>query len=434
MQRRTVAGATRRVSTKARQAPKRLPEVTVKRLISMVPRVTIGLPLTSKRVLWRNLVTRFPGDSALAAEYALAMLRSESWDDLAAFEAAARKHKSAEIDFIYVDVDLAKRDVAGAERRLAAIERREGRSTSTLWRRYDLQFMAQDFDAAIEVARQLLADSPTDRRWAGDLVRKAEFYRGLRRKWSAPLRQARDYDLYVVNLDADTVRMERMSQQLAGMPFTRIPGVKGAYLPSLFLDEFTSGSGSGARGTAGCFLSHLATWERVVRAGRPALVLEDDAWILAGLPRGLSDVRLPADFDYCFAAESFLPSEYDYRRKTFDLVHPRDVLPTKPAHWDTPTTVAYFISPAGANKLLDRVKDDRAAGDVDWRILAYSLNAKERQATIRQETAASRLLGIHHRFVGPGRRPLHSYVLVPGLARNFEAGSVRLHDNGVTPN
>jgi hypothetical protein len=414
--------------------PERLPSAALRQMISLVPKVTTGLSLVRKRVLWRNLIARFPNETALAAEYALALLRSESWEDLDAFGPAASKHQSTTVDLIYVDAALARGDAAGAAARLRAVEQRQGVERATLWRRYDAHFLARDFDKAIGAARQLQADSPGDRRWAGELVRKAQFYQSLQRKWSGAARQDRDYDLYVVNLDSDTVRMERIGRQLHGVEYARVPGVRGAYLPEMVLDAFTHGVGATAKGTVGCFLSHVATWERVVRSGRTALVLEDDAWILAGLPPRLADVRLPADFDYCFAASTFLPAKFDYRRKTFGMARPGDILPGKPAHWDTPSTVAYFISPSGARKLLASVERDGGGGDVDWRIVAYSLTAAERRALLKRDTSTSRLLATHDALVSPRRRPLNSYVMLPGLTRYFEAGSVRLYDNGVVSN
>ncbi|RYE08108.1 MAG: glycosyltransferase family 25 protein [Hyphomicrobiales bacterium] len=411
------------------RAPERLSNTALRQMISLVPKVTGGLALARRRVLWRNLLARFPAEPVLAGEYVLALLRSESWDDLAAFEPEARRHGQNTIDLFYVDAALARGDSAGAAERLAAVERRDGTSRETLWRRHDQYFMQHDFDRAIETAEQLAGQTPADRRRAGRLARKAAFYRDLHSKWAAAVPRERDYDIYVVNLDSDTLRMERMNRQLDGVPFTRVPGVRGAYLPDMVLEAVTHGIGAAAKGTVGCFLSHLGTWERVVRAGRPALVLEDDAWVLAGLPSRLADVHLPKDFDYVSAAETFLPHEFDYRRKSFGVARPRDVLPGKPSNWETPSTVAYFISPAGARKLLARVERDGAAGDVDWRILAYSLSSRERQAELKRDTAASRLLGHHHRLVAPGRRPINAYVLVPGLTRYFVAGSVRLHDN-----
>jgi len=65
-------------------------------------------------------------------------------------------------------------------------------------------------------------------------------------------------------------------------------------------------------------------------------------------------------------------------------------------------------------------------------MLAYSLTARERQAALRKDTKTARLLRSHDAVIPRRGRLLDSYVLVPALTRNFQAGSVRLNDNGVS--
>ncbi len=97
-------------------------------------------------------------------------------------------------------------------------------------------------------------------------------------------------------------------------------------------------------GEVGCSLSHVAAWRRIVQHGRPAIVLEDDAELIAplmpDLPRLLDDLDC-LDFDLCYLAQRNAPGPKPLLGR---LVHLVDYHPV----W----TLAYLLSPAGAEKLL----------------------------------------------------------------------------------
>lgn len=110
--------------------------------------------------------------------------------------------------------------------------------------------------------------------------------------------------IYVINMDRSTDRLQRISTQLAreGLEFTRIPGVdmagrdpgaEGLYNPRkahrVFGRDLTAGE-------VGCYLGHLAALRAVVtgKADR-ALVLEDDAEIPAGFAKALANLSAALD-------------------------------------------------------------------------------------------------------------------------------------------
>jgi Glycosyltransferase family 25 (LPS biosynthesis protein) len=410
--------------------PERLPEATVQRMLAMAPHTTKGHPLEKKRTFWRNLASRFPTEEAFAAEYVYLLLRSESWEDLEAFEAQARSHRSERIDLIYVDVALGLGNIATAKPLLDAHIAAWGPSWNVLARAYALHLMMGDFAGAIEVTFRMGKPDDPLLMTPAVLRRRAVFYQRAHEQWVMDGTGPPDYDVYVINLDSDRLRMERTAKQLKGVPYVRVPGVRGAYLPNLILDAMTNGYGSRSKGTAGCFFSHIAAWERIAAAQRPGLVLEDDAWIVGGLPRRLASLRLPADFDYCFAAERMIPGGYPYRRTSFHVETLPDVLPTKAPGWVTASAAGYFMSPQGARLLLSRVARDGASADVDWRLMAYAMSPAERRA-LRKENAGSltaSVIGFHDHFLSKGRT-MRGYVLVPALVRAFEGGSVRIFDN-----
>lgn len=103
-----------------------------------------------------------------------------------------------------------------------------------------------------------------------------------------------------INLDRATERrafMERQGEAL-GLTLERVRAVEAADIAP---DELARLSASWERdlsgGEVGCFLSHRGEWERVVREGRPALILEDDAVLSRRLPEALRKVGTIGDID-----------------------------------------------------------------------------------------------------------------------------------------
>lgn len=110
--------------------------------------------------------------------------------------------------------------------------------------------------------------------------------------------------IYVINMDRSTDRLQRISTQLAreGLEFIRIPGVdmagrdpgaEGLYSPRkaqrVFGRDLTSGE-------VGCYLGHLAALRAVVAGNADrALVLEDDAEIPAGFAEDLANLTAALD-------------------------------------------------------------------------------------------------------------------------------------------
>ena len=98
---------------------------------------------------------------------------------------------------------------------------------------------------------------------------------------------------WVINLDKDTERLQRITQQLAstGLDWTRMSAVYGRALPpeeqARLLDSAAYRRKHGmepALGELGCYLSHLAVMHALLAsAHRFALVLEDDVLLTPAL-------------------------------------------------------------------------------------------------------------------------------------------------------
>jgi len=98
-------------------------------------------------------------------------------------------------------------------------------------------------------------------------------------------------------------------------------------------------------GEVGCALSHVLAWQHIVRDGYPWLVIEDDAMpvepLVDSLPMVLHDLDY-LEFDLCYLAQRNDPGPKPLAGRHIHVVdyHPL---------W----TLAYLLSPQGAQKLLD---------------------------------------------------------------------------------
>ncbi|NEX93555.1 glycosyltransferase family 25 protein [Caulobacter sp. 17J65-9] len=107
----------------------------------------------------------------------------------------------------------------------------------------------------------------------------------------------------LVNLDSDTDRLDWMRGQLhrLKLPFDRFSALRGDHLPEELRRYFVLDSEPRplTTGEVGCYASHLAIMEALVRDGEPAaLVLEDDLELRPHLLDVLAAVeRFPADWD-----------------------------------------------------------------------------------------------------------------------------------------
>jgi hypothetical protein len=81
----------------------------------------------------------------------------------------------------------------------------------------------------------------------------------------------------------------------------------------------------------------------------------------------------------------------------------------------------------GAGELLDRVARDGFAGDVDWRLVAYSLSRADAER-LPPDGFAIGALSRHHALIDADR-PLAAYCFYPALLQPGRVGSVRKADN-----
>src|SRR5690242_2071647 len=77
-------------------------------------------------------------------------------------------------------------------------------------------------------------------------------------------RESPDYAVFAINLDEQGQRYEKLKAQfpLDLHVLIRIPGVKGRYLPDAAAARLGGAKAKMQKGTLGCFLAHVAAWER----------------------------------------------------------------------------------------------------------------------------------------------------------------------------
>ena len=100
-------------------------------------------------------------------------------------------------------------------------------------------------------------------------------------------------DILMINLDRSPDRLAFMTAQLdrLGLAFTRLPAIDGATIPDEEFDRLSrTYMRPLSRPELGCLQSHASAWARCVETNRPAMILEDDAFLSDRLPAFLSEL------------------------------------------------------------------------------------------------------------------------------------------------
>lgn len=390
---------------------------------------TSRMPRSEASVVWRSLSNRFPNSAEISLACVNSFFLSEDWEELDSFwrEHPERCHHPVVLIRL-VDYCLVCLDLPRARSALKDYLKLFGKDIAYLVRQYDLACLEHKFAAAEKLAtlvEKRFSDSPVS---GSTLVKKASCYKKIsgRMGWAGP---PTDYLVYVINLDANVERMQRISKQVPDELLRRIPGVKGLYLPETINKTLTRGAGWKLKGSIGCFLSHIAAWEAIAQSSLPyGIVLEDDAFLIAGLPKSIASLRVAKKADLLFINERMSADPPQYK-PSFSNSRVCDVLATKEEDWRTPGADGYILSKRGAIALLKRVAEDGIAGDVDWRLLLYAMTPHQMGRLSRGGSVTAQALRFHA-VMCRSRTPVKSGVLHPPLVRQLSGGSVRVWDNG----
>jgi GR25 family glycosyltransferase involved in LPS biosynthesis len=244
------------------------------------------------------------------------------------------------------------------------------------WRQVetDLFIRARMFSEAIDLLKQICRGSSGDSPEAIKLA-YAETLRRIEEELNTGRQTTScNHMTFCINLDEHVQKFSRCLTEagLANLKLNRIAGVKGGHLPARLLPRFGEMVSSRFKGTLGCFLSHFSAWERFLDTKADyALILEDDFRPLIRFPETISALRLPPSFDICWLNEGMATSiAGDFGVAPVTEV----VLKRSSTTWTGNGGYGYLVSRPGATKLLEQVSEDGFFGDVDWRMLAYSLD------------------------------------------------------------
>ncbi|WP_417441793.1 glycosyltransferase family 25 protein [Idiomarina sp.] len=169
------------------------------------------------------------------------------------------------------------------------------------------------------------------------------------------------FNIFLINLDRSTERLQRASDQIekTGFTFERVAAVDGATLTDDKIAEVFDAKTAKRRfqynltaGEIGCYLSHIKCWEKIIEDDLDyAVILEDDLLLDRQFASVISTIpQLKSDWHYLKLSCPFKPRPY----KATETVMGDDNLDVSLVNYKkSPTgTVAQVVSREGAKRLL----------------------------------------------------------------------------------
>ena len=378
------------------------------------------------RLLWGELYRRFPNRHGIALNFAIQLWGAEVVDLLGKFlpDLVRRFPESVPLHTLWVEMALTWGDPAEAGRRAEVMLSRIEPNPKMLLHATQVYLAIGNFSAAADIAARGLQSS-------GDAVFNyilplVQRYEELRSQWAGQSMR-RDYHIYCVGLDRQPRRFQRVQAQLQRMGETvhLVSGVDGGTLPELAARTLTHGASGRMKGTLGCFLSHVRIWELCASGDMPyAFAIEDDTcFVLPPPPAVASLITGDEDFDLCFVNEGSQNIVYIPEKLPLDRpLSLERVLATREEAFRGIGTYGYFVSREGARKLLDMVAEDGLVGDVDWRLLLYSVSGEAVDAVQNSFMSQSfEFHNAHRKSTGQ----LKAIMAPPPIVKTYNGGSIR---------
>lgn len=335
---------------------------------------------------------------------------------------AVKAPDPAPVEYIdWVKIAVIQAHFEQAWERLARIE---GVIPKGKWNllKYSIFIESRDYDGAVSCLGEL-----TEEFDAAVIERVNHFCTVLKAADTAFRRQrtaATDYMAICINLDEHEQKFARCLRvaKAANLQLKRVSALKGNTVPDGMFPMLGRNVSPHFKGTLGCFASHFHAWELFLKASADfAVILEDDFLPMVSFPGSMSAFEIPGPFDICWINEGMaLPGS------TTEL----QFLPVAPtvqarvrAFWPGNGAYGYIVSRAGAEKLIANVIEDGFFGDVDWRMLAYALDAGTIKS-LPEKSFARRAMTAHLKVMKP-RPPLRAFAASVGIIAHTQSGSSR---------
>lgn len=149
-------------------------------------------------------------------------------------------------------------------------------------------------------------------------------------------------DIWVLSLPSEDRGLHVMRENLSkyGIDLSKaspFPGIDGRTLPLETVQTFQESVQNAGKGVLGCYLSHVAMWERAAKLPEESriLILEDDAQLVRNVNK-IPQECAPYDYIYLGHVETLGDKIFPGFQKSIQPV----------------CTHAYIVSPEGARKLL----------------------------------------------------------------------------------
>ncbi|MCJ2133982.1 glycosyltransferase family 25 protein [Methylobacterium sp. J-026] len=228
---------------------------------------------------------------------------------------------------------------------------------------------------------------------------------------------------FIISLPEDGASFAATASQLSNTTYEiyRLPALPGSALPDCVCMKLTRDPHSKFnKGALGCMLSHIRVWEQIAKSNAPyALVLEDDAKNIA--LQNTSWLR-ELNFDLIFCNDRMATNTGDKSLAVNNNFI--GALKAVDTHGHSVGADAYFLSPKGAAKLIERFAEDLYFGHVDVRMAAYCVNVCKDDA-IGNVTAEINQI---HAII-KSRDPLDAYITGEPLFSHPSRESRRIYQD-----
>ncbi len=182
----------------------------------------------------------------------------------------------------------------------------------------------------------------------------------------------------VINLDSDTTRMEFQSNQLnqLGLSYERLPAYQiKDKTKEIYLKYHSTWQRQMGMVEVSIFFSHKIAWDKVIEAGSPMLILEDDALLAESVPSLLDELNKLKNVDYVnleargINKKKLLAKKVTQRFGDIELIR---------LYQGRSGAAGYVIWPSGAKKLITKMeKEGIAIADKfinsDYTLSAYQI-------------------------------------------------------------